>query len=381
MKKGILIIALTLFFGLTSAFSQGHFSTDKSAFVGELSTYLNSSTSKQDREEAAVVMKGFGGVWNSYYSDSEANTIIGLCNLLHAKSGGKGYANIFNLVEVLQRIPTGGLTHSDVSNWLTFTNAKAQKSMNGMDKYLASCRNIFVDKVLSAKGNSKWTVRDALWSFPSKERFELSIDGTLALMSQKDESLLKNTKGVYYLDDNHWEGMGGRADWSRFDIPADKVYVTLPDFYRLDLNRSEYAIDSVIFHIQQTGQIPCGEGIVCDGHLCKGRLNYAGEMEPVAWLMGFSGDPYEMVWTYEGMTEIVANYLCASICTVSPDAVYVAAPLVRDMDELREWLWRTIPMAYVPELRWVSDYRELVYLGELAPCIQKLTHPRPHRKW
>ena len=251
MKKGILIIALTLFFGLTSAFAQGHFSTDKSAFVGELSTYLNSSTSKQDREEAAEVMKGFGGVWNSYYSDSEANTIIGLCNLLHAKSGGKGYANIFNLVEVLQRIPTGGLTHSDVSNWLTFTNAKAQKSMNGMDKYLASCRNIFVDKVLSAKGNSKWTVRDALWSFPSKERFELSIDGTLALMSQKDESLLKNTKGVYYLEDNHWEGMGGRADWSRFDIPADKVYVTLPDFYRLDLNRSEYAIDSVIFHERQ----------------------------------------------------------------------------------------------------------------------------------
>ena len=81
------------------------------------------------------------------------------------------------------------------------------------------------------------------------------------------------------------------------------------------------------------------------------------------------------------MTEIVANYLCASICTVSPDAVYVAAPLVRDMDELREWLWRTIPMAYVPELRWVSDYRELMYLGELALCIQKLTNPRPHRKW
>jgi hypothetical protein len=251
MKKGILIIAMTLFLGMASAFAQGHFSTDKSAFVGELSTYLNSSTSKQDREEAAALMKGFEGVWNSYYSDSEANTIIGLCNLLHAKSGGKGYANIFNLVEVLQRIPTGGLTHSDVNNWLVFTNAKAQKSMNGVDKYLASCRNIFVDKVLSAKGNSKWTLRDALWSFPSKEHFELSIDGTLALVSQKDESLLKNTKGVYYLEDNHWEGMGGSADWSRFDIPADKVFVTLPDFYSLDLNRSEYAIDSVIFHERQ----------------------------------------------------------------------------------------------------------------------------------
>ena len=251
MKKGILFITIALFFGLTPAWAQGHFSTDKTAFVGELSSYLNSSTSKQEREEAATIMKGFEGVWASYYSDSEANTIIGLCNLLHAKSGARGYANIFNLVEVLQRIPTGGLTHTDVSNWLTYTNAKAQKSMNGMDKYLASCRNLFVDKVLSAKGNSKWTLRDALWGFPSKDRFELTVDGTLALVSQKDESLIKNTKGVFYLEDNHWEGMGGRADWSRFNIPSDKVFVTLPDYYTLDLNRSEYAIDSVVFHERQ----------------------------------------------------------------------------------------------------------------------------------
>ena len=144
---------------------------------------------------------------------------------------------------------------------------------------------------------------------------------------------------------------------------------------------SQTDFDSVVFHIQQTGKIPCSEGVVADGHLVKGRLNYAGELEPVAWLMGFSGDPYEMVWTYEGMTELVANYLTASICTVSPDAIYVSSPLVRDMDELREWIWRTVPMAYVPELRWVGDPRELMYLGELALCIDKLVNPRPHRKW
>ena len=177
--------------------------------------------------------------------------VMRLCELLHARTGGKAYANIFNYIEVLQKIPTAGLTHKDVNNWQCYTDTKTQKSLNGVDKYLASCRSIFVDKVLSAKGNSQWTLRDALWSFPSKEKFELSIDGTLALVSQKDESVLKNTKGVYYLDDNRWEGTGGRADWSRFDISPDKVYVTLPDYYELDLNRSEYAIDSVIFHENQ----------------------------------------------------------------------------------------------------------------------------------
>ena len=144
---------------------------------------------------------------------------------------------------------------------------------------------------------------------------------------------------------------------------------------------SQEEFDTVVLHIQQTGWLGCGEGIVADGHLLKGRLNYAGELEPLAGLLNFTADPYELVWSYEGMTEIVSSYLAASICTVSPDAIYVAAPLVRDMDELREWLWRTIPMAYVPELRWVENYREYMYLGELALCIDKLTNPRPHRKW
>ena len=248
MKKGILIAICVLFVSVASSFAQAFFPTEKNAFYDQLSTYLNSSTSKQDREEATAIMQAFRGVWDSYYDDQEANMVMSLCELLHARTGGKAYTNIFNYIEVVQQIPTAGLTHTDVNNWLCFTDAKTQKSLNGVDKYFASCRSIFVDKVLSAKGNSQWTLRDALWSFPSKEQFELSIDGTLALVSQKDESLLKNTKGVYYLDGNRWEGTGGNADWSRFNIPAEKVSVTLPDFYELDLSRSEYTIDSAIFH-------------------------------------------------------------------------------------------------------------------------------------
>ena len=259
MKKGILIAVCVLFISVATSFAQAFFPTEKNAFYDQLSTYLNSSTSKQDREEATAIMQAFRGVWDSYYDDQEASMVMRLCELLHARTGGKAYANIFNYIEVVQKIPTAGLTHKDVNNWLCYTDAKTQKSLNGVDKYLASCRGIFVDKVLSAKGNSQWTLRDALWSFPSKEQFELSVDGTLALVSQKDESLLKNTKGVYYLDGNRWEGMGGSADWSRFDIPADKIYVTLPDFYELDLSRSEYAIDSVIFHERQH----FGQDILC----------------------------------------------------------------------------------------------------------------------
>ena len=155
MKKHLLFVIVALFaaFGAVQA-QQPFFPTERNAFYDQLSTYLGSSTVKQEREEAAEIMKGFAGVWNSYYSDNEATTVIQLCELFHSK-GGRAYANIFNFVEILQAVPTAGFTHRDVGNWLTYTDAKAKKSMNGMEKYLASCRSIFVDKVLSAKGNSK----------------------------------------------------------------------------------------------------------------------------------------------------------------------------------------------------------------------------------
>ena len=248
MKKGILLAIVILLTEISVSWAQAFFPTEKTAFYESLAAYMGSSTSKQERDEAAKIMEGFRGVWESYYSDQEANTVMRLCELLHSKSGGKAYANIFNFVEVVQKIPTAGFQHKDVSNWLAYTDGKAQKSMNGLDKYLSSCRDLFVDKTLSAKGNSKWFLREALWGFPSNTRFELTVDGSLVLASQKDESVIKNTKGVFYLDENRWEGMGGRADWSRFDIPEDKVYVSLPDYYTIDLSRSEYAIDSVTFY-------------------------------------------------------------------------------------------------------------------------------------
>ena len=249
-----MLFALFAVFGTAWA-QQPFFPTEKNAFFDQLSTYLGSSTVKQEREEAAEIMKGFAGVWNSYYADNEAATIMQLCELFHSKGGGRAYANIFNFVEIIQAIPTSGFTHRDVSNWLTYTDLKAKKSMNGMDKYLASCRSVFIDKVLSAKGNSKWLLRNALWSFPSSEKFELVVDGTLVLASQKDESVISNTKGVYRVENNSWTGQGGRADWSRFGIPTDQAFVVFPDYYTLDLNRSEYSIDSVVFkekkHFQQ----------------------------------------------------------------------------------------------------------------------------------
>ena len=250
MKK-VFLLAVLMLLGMASVRAQAFFSTDKAAFFDELSAYLNTGTSKQDRDEAAAMMQSLAEVWNTYYSSQDAATVIRLCELFHAKSAGRAYANIFNFTELVLRVPASGLSHQDVTNWLNYTDMKAQKSLNGIEKYLASCRSVFVEKTLSAKGNSKWTLREAKIGFPSKDEFRLTANGALALSSQKDESVIKQTQGTYFLENNRWEGSGGRADWSRFGISPDLVYVTLPKHYTLNLSHSEYSIDSVLFYEKQ----------------------------------------------------------------------------------------------------------------------------------
>ena len=164
MKKRCIAILMIILMGALSVQAQAVFSSDKNVFVNELKAYFSTSTSKADREEAAEMMQRFEEVWNSYYSDSENNTVIGLCNLFRSKSGGNAYANIFYLIETLQKAPASGLTHKDVGNWLSFTDTKAHKSMNGMDKYLASSRSVFVDRVLSARETRSGFCAMPVWS-------------------------------------------------------------------------------------------------------------------------------------------------------------------------------------------------------------------------
>ena len=142
--------------------------------------------------------------------------------------------------------------------------------------------------------------------------------------------------------------------------------------------------DSVVLHTQQTGTLVGGQGIVVDGHLVKGRKNFAGEIAPLFTAL-YGADEvtgnHELAWSPEGMRQLVAPLLAADISLVSPDAIYVAIDLIDDMDALHDEIARYVhEEQYIPDLVRVSDYREMIAIGELALCLQKLHNPRPHRK-
>ena len=83
------------------------------------------------------------------------------------------------------------------------------------------------------------------------------------------------------------------------------------------------------------------------------------------------------------MRSLVAPMLAANVSLLAPDAIYVAVDLLDDMDALHEAMLPYFDgklKTYMPDLIHVTNYRERIALGELALCLQKLAHPRPHRK-
>lgn len=138
---------------------------------------------------------------------------------------------------------------------------------------------------------------------------------------------------------------------------------------------SQEKYESLVFYRHEFGHIAGGFGTVIDGRLLKGRHSLAGEPKYFERQFEYVTGYYDACWSTEGLAEIVKNVLVCSIALVAPEAVYVAAGSLDDMDTLHDMLARVFPEELIPPLFAVSDYVERVYLGEMALCLQDLSNP------
>ncbi len=242
-------IALMLSLMAATGFAQTHFPTEKDAFLRGLNDYLVSNSTKAEAEAVAALTNDFSSCWNTAYGTADATLVMELCERAVARPDAKTYTGIRAFVEVLTALPHSGMTPNDIHRWLIHTKVRHEKSMSKFASYMESCRDLFKYGVLAGRGNSKWVVRKASYGFPSENSFDLGVgSGTLVLLTQNDSSLVRDTRGVYHFDTHTWEGEGGKADWSRFNIAENEVYAVFPDHYRIDLSKSEYVVDSVWFY-------------------------------------------------------------------------------------------------------------------------------------
>ena len=226
---------------------ESRFSHDKTKFFEELKSYLTSSTSKEDKAAAAVMMQAFGPVWRDRYGASEAALAMEMCEQILAKSGGRAYANLFAFTDAMLHAPENGMTSADLHRWLAYTNRQYGSRQTHLEKYLNRCRALFADHILDEKGVTQWVAQEAVFGFPTDTAFVVSVPKcSLVVRTTKDLSVIHNTQGICLMDEHRWTGKGGRVDWSRFGIPEDRVFGEVHD-YQINLLSSNYAIEHIDF--------------------------------------------------------------------------------------------------------------------------------------
>ncbi|MBQ9005039.1 MAG: ROK family protein [Atopobiaceae bacterium] len=129
---------------------------------------------------------------------------------------------------------------------------------------------------------------------------------------------------------------------------------------------------SITYHRESFGHEVGGQGMVEDRRLIRGKHSFAGELNHLLGVMRFSTDPADLAWTEDGMYELVSRWLLVNVVEHAPDAIYVDAWPVTDMDRLRGMLTPHVDEQYLPDLLPAPDFTEATLLGELALCIQHL---------
>lgn len=137
-------------------------------------------------------------------------------------------------------------------------------------------------------------------------------------------------------------------------------YLLQPDCHSLTLYR------------HQIGHKNGGQGSVIDGKLVKGHSGMAGEPKFYQRMFCYEGGYASTVWSAQGLASITRNVLLATIGTISPDVACVAVNALDNLDIIRCGLERALPQYCIPELVRVNDYRDCMYLGEAALCLERV---------
>ena len=257
-------------------------------------------------------------------------------------------------------------------------------------------RNLANDKrilVISAV----FGLKDSLYSYRVYDHGDVVLDGQVDMPGRsycdiKDVLATVRVRGVDICDlDAIGLAVPGVVEGSTVHMVS--VDLGMPDFAKMakglgvpifvDNNANAAAVgcyvsqdscENLLLQRQPTGFSIGGQGLVIDGRLVRGNHGLAGELGYITSMFDqqVKEQMRKMAWTTEGMCKLVAAELMCSICTTSPEVVYVAVDQLPDMDELAAELALHLPEGTVPKLVYVADYHERVLVGQYALCLDAL---------
>ncbi|MDZ7739827.1 MAG: hypothetical protein U5K32_12320 [Bacteroidales bacterium] len=113
--------------------------------------------------------------------------------------------------------------------------------------FINTARKLISDNILYESSSVTWKTSSNRFTFSNDSIFIISIpESDISCYAQRDSTIIYNTQGSYSPVTKIWHGQGGLITWARAGYPPDQVYAE-PGAYEIDLAKSSYEIDSVLF--------------------------------------------------------------------------------------------------------------------------------------
>ncbi|MBK6965438.1 MAG: hypothetical protein IPH20_16290 [Bacteroidales bacterium] len=239
----LLILAFSVFTNL-KAQEPKVFSEDPTAFITELSTYIQSSP---DRETKAAIQEFSAGWTTGRYESAVQQEIIRTCNLMLNQRMRPSPA-FRDYLTGLVSFPESSTTKSYLA-WhkglSPFVNSKSLRQFSG---FIETTLELNKNGVLFRSYANSWQFRKGsfVYDFDSTLVVRFS-DIDLVCISGKDSIKILQTSGNAWPLTNRFAGNRGKVTWSNFGFDPERVYALLGN-YKLNLKQTSFAADTVNFY-------------------------------------------------------------------------------------------------------------------------------------
>lgn len=247
MKHIFTAIFFTVAFLVSSHTFAQSFSSEPEKFLKDVEKDL----SRTDRTEGKSLMKAFEPVFLEQMTPEQQKVMIEKTNHFVDDLRFRYFPDLADYFYAVLHLAENDELASHFDEWHGFIGQMDgdRRQKRALATFITGSRYYFEDQTV-------YRNRSGALVWKSRKKGKLIFDGEpyiefehtdFVCYAKGDSIEIFNTSGVFSFSEEKWNGIGGKVTWERVGFKPDEVWADLKK-YEINMTRSEYEADSVVFH-------------------------------------------------------------------------------------------------------------------------------------
>ncbi len=256
----LLFIILILVTGVTELKAQESdtLSSNSEVFYQQISAILLNTPSKTFQNRSEELLERFYQRWSiGRFNSAEKEEIRNLVEKMRQKKM-RTFPYLFDYIYTITLFSESNQLPKSIISWHAYASKLLdEKKSTPFGDFLEFTNGLLEHNLFHEKGSLEWYYTGFRFNFFTDTSFLVKFNnGDLIGKSRKDSTVILKTDGVYNYDYGLWYGDSGKLEWTRFGEDYKKEIYALFNKYEIDLNSSNFVIDSADLYYKRFFNTP-----------------------------------------------------------------------------------------------------------------------------